>query len=45
MAYAELYFTERFWPDFTTEDLLAAIVDYRTRVIVGLEHLQNLRQC
>ena len=31
MAYAELYFTDRFWPDFTTEDLLAAIVEYRKR--------------
>ena len=31
MAYAELYFTDRFWPDFTTEDLLAAIAEYRKR--------------
>ena len=31
MAYAELYFTDQFWPDFTTEDLAVAIADYRTR--------------
>ena len=31
MAYAELYFTERLWPDFTADDLAAAIADYRKR--------------
>ena len=31
MAYAELYFTDRFWPDFTIEDLSAAIAEYRKR--------------
>ena len=31
IAYAELYFTDRFWPDFTIKDLAEAIADYRTR--------------
>jgi len=31
LAYAELYFTDRLWPDFTAEDLAAALVDYRQR--------------
>ena len=30
-AYAELSFTQRFWPDFTVADLRAAIADFRTR--------------
>jgi undecaprenyl diphosphate synthase len=30
-AYAELYFTERAWPDFGREDLAAAIADFRGR--------------
>ena len=31
LAYAELYFTDTFWPDFREEDLYAAIVDYQQR--------------
>ena len=31
LAYAELYFTDKFWPDFGKEDLYNAIVDYQNR--------------
>ena len=31
MAYTELYVTSVHWPDFTCEDLFAAIVDYQRR--------------
>jgi len=30
-AYAELYFTETLWPDFTREEFLCAIQDYQHR--------------
>ncbi|RZA06697.1 MAG: isoprenyl transferase [Proteobacteria bacterium] len=30
-AYAELYFTERCWPDFSLDDLAAAIKDFESR--------------
>lgn len=30
-AYAELYFSDRLWPDFTTDDLRAAITEFRRR--------------
>jgi undecaprenyl diphosphate synthase len=30
-AYAELYFTDKFWPDFDKEDLLQAIENYSKR--------------
>ena len=30
-AYAELYFTEKMWPEFTAEDLSEAIAEYRAR--------------
>jgi undecaprenyl diphosphate synthase len=30
-AYAELYFTEKFWPDFNEEDLKKAIRDFKNR--------------
>jgi undecaprenyl diphosphate synthase len=30
-AYAELYFSERLWPDFREEDLFAAIASYQRR--------------
>jgi undecaprenyl diphosphate synthase len=30
-AYAELHFTERYWPDFTGEDLATALADYQQR--------------
>ncbi|SFL14508.1 isoprenyl transferase [Halanaerobium salsuginis] len=30
-AYAELYFTEKFWPDFTENDFNQAIIDFRAR--------------
>lgn len=31
IAYAELYFTSKLWPDFRREDLFAAILDYQKR--------------
>jgi undecaprenyl diphosphate synthase len=31
-AYAEYYFTEKAWPEFTKDDLEAAIADYGQRV-------------
>lgn len=31
IAYSELYFSEKFWPDFTEEDLFEAIFDYQNR--------------
>lgn len=31
LAYSELYFTEKFWPDFTKEDFYTAILDYQQR--------------
>jgi hypothetical protein len=30
-AYAEFYFTEVLWPDFTKEDLHKALLDYQNR--------------
>ena len=30
-AYAELHFSDRLWPDFTGEDLAAAVADFRGR--------------
>lgn len=32
LAYTELYFTEKLWPDFGKEDLYSAIVDFQNRV-------------
>ncbi len=31
LAYAELYFTETMWPDFTPQEFLQAISDFQTR--------------
>ena len=31
LAYAELYFTDKLWPDFDGDDLLVAIADYQSR--------------
>ena len=31
LAYAELYFTPKLWPDFRKEDLFEAIIDYQKR--------------
>ena len=31
IAYAELYFTTKLWPDFRKEDLFEAIADYQKR--------------
>jgi len=31
IAYAELYFSQKFWPDFRKEDLYEAILDYQCR--------------
>jgi len=31
IAYAELYFTTKLWPDFRKEDLFEAILDYQKR--------------
>jgi undecaprenyl diphosphate synthase len=30
-AYAELYFIDKFWPDFSIDDLKVAIEDYSRR--------------
>lgn len=31
IAYAELYFTDKLWPDFNREDLFKAVLDYQGR--------------
>jgi undecaprenyl diphosphate synthase len=31
IAYSELYFTQKYWPDFRKEDLYEAIVDFQKR--------------
>ena len=31
LSYAELYFTEKFWPDFTEEEFKKAIIDFQSR--------------
>lgn len=31
IAYSELYFTEKLWPDFRKEDLLKAVLDFQNR--------------
>jgi undecaprenyl diphosphate synthase len=31
LAYTELWFTDKMWPDFKREDLYQAIVDYQKR--------------
>jgi undecaprenyl diphosphate synthase len=31
VAYAELYFTDKLWPDFSKEDLYSAVIDYQGR--------------
>ncbi|MGD0709552.1 MAG: isoprenyl transferase [Bacteroidales bacterium] len=31
IAYAELYFTSKLWPDFTKDDLYDALIDYQNR--------------
>ena len=31
LAYAEMTFVEKYWPDFTGEDLVAALADFRRR--------------
>ena len=31
LSYAELYFTDKFWPEFTEEELTKAIVDFQKR--------------
>ena len=31
IAYAELYFTDTFWPDFKKENLFKALLDYQNR--------------
>lgn len=31
LAYSELYFTDKLWPDFSTEDLYEAIVNFQSR--------------
>jgi undecaprenyl diphosphate synthase len=37
IAYSELYFTEKKWPDFRKEDLKEAIIEYQT----GKEDLEQ----
>lgn len=31
MSYAEIYVTRKYWPDFTKDDLRAAVDDFRRR--------------
>ena len=31
IAYSELYFTSKYWPDFTKEDFVEAIIDFQAR--------------
>ena len=31
LAHSELYFTKKYWPDFSKEDLYEAIIDYQSR--------------
>lgn len=31
IAYSELYFTPKYWPDFTKQDFVDAIIDYQSR--------------
>ena len=31
LAYAEFYFTDKFWPEFDKEELYKAILDYQNR--------------
>jgi undecaprenyl diphosphate synthase len=31
IAYAELYFTDKLWPDFRKDDFYEAIVDFQKR--------------
>ncbi|HNI43923.1 MAG TPA: undecaprenyl diphosphate synthase family protein [Chitinophagales bacterium] len=31
LAYAELYFTDKYWPEFDEEELYKAIIDYQQR--------------
>jgi undecaprenyl diphosphate synthase len=31
LAYAELYFTDKLWPEFERQDFFDAIVDYQKR--------------
>lgn len=31
IAYSELYFTDKYWPDFDEETFYAAIIDYQSR--------------
>ncbi len=31
MAYTEMYFSERYWPDFSNDDFYGAIIDYQQR--------------
>ena len=31
LAYTELYFTDKYWPDFSKDDFVAAIADFQQR--------------
>ena len=31
MAYTELYFTDKLWPEFTPEDIAEAVISYQAR--------------
>jgi undecaprenyl diphosphate synthase len=46
LAYTELWVTPTFWPDFGKEDLLAALIDYQSRVrrFGGLEACEPPRR-
>ena len=39
-AYTELYFTDKFWPDFNQDDLNDAIIDFKV-VKENLEQLNH----
>jgi undecaprenyl diphosphate synthase len=46
IAYAELYFTDKLWPDFRREDLYEAIVDFqkRERRFGGVDSKKTVKQ-
>jgi undecaprenyl diphosphate synthase len=42
LAYSELYFTEKYWPDFSEHDLKLAIAEYKQR-IRNFGHSRDIR--
>lgn len=39
IAYAEIYVTDTFWPDFSREDFFTAIANYQNREQIGRAHV------